>query len=108
MKPGRTAGRDLQRRHRGAGRRERGKRVGFGVEGVDRVAILAVLRVAPMPAGAGWFGERAPDAGGGGELIGRRVAAENLPDLEQSDVGETAVGIFLRGGDKTGNETWAH
>ena len=44
--------------------------------------------------------QRAAHAGRGGELILRLVALENLPDLEQRDVGEAAVGVLLRGRDQ--------
>ena len=64
MKPGRAARHDLQRLRRRAGGRQNGERVGLGIEGVDDTVALG-----PMAADAGRFGERAPHAGGGGELI---------------------------------------
>ena len=48
-----------------------------------------------MPADTGGFCQRPPQTRGRGELIGRRVALEYLPDLEQTDIGKTAVGVFL-------------
>ena len=53
-----------------------------------------------MPDG---LGERAPHARGGGELVLRPVAAEDLPDLEQRHVGEAAVGVPLRAAIRPGS-----
>ena len=103
MKPGRAAGHDLQRLRRRAGRHQHRERIGFGVEGVDLAVALA-----PMPADAGRFGQRAAHAGGGGELIGRRVAAKNLADFEQAGIGEAAIGVLLRRRDQAGNEARPH
>ena len=103
MKPARSSRRDLQRRRRRAGGGEHGQRIGFGVERIDfTVALL------PVPADAGGLRQRAPDAGGGGELVGRRVAAEYLTDLEQADVGKAPVGVSLRRGNEAGNEARPH
>ena len=85
MEPGRPAGHDLQRLHRRAGGRQHGEGVGLGVEGVDRARRL-LDQWRPMPLG---LGERAAHAGGGGELILRLVALEDLPDLEQRHVGDS-------------------
>ena len=61
-----------------------------------------------MAADAGRLGERAAHAGGGGELICRRVAAKDLADFEQADIGKAAVGVLLRGRDQAGNEARPH
>ena len=103
MKPRRTAGHDLQRLRRRAGRRQHRERIGFGVEGVDFAVALA-----PMPADAGRFCQRAAHAGGGGELIGRRVAAKDLADFEQGGIGEAAVGVLLRRRDQAGDQARPH
>ena len=81
MEPGRPARHHLQRLHRRAGGRQHGEGVGLGVEGVDRLGLAR-----PVAADAGGLGERAAQAGGGGELILRLVALEDLPDLEQRHV----------------------
>ena len=79
MKPGRPARHHLQRLRRRAGRGQHAERIGLGVEGIDLAVALA-----PMPADAGGLCQRAPDAGGGGELILRPIAAKHLADFEQS------------------------
>src|SRR4029453_9571947 len=79
MKPRRPTRHDLQRRRRRAGGGEHRERVGFGVERIDRGG-----RGRPMAADAVCFGERAAHAAGGGELILRSIAAEDLSDLEES------------------------
>ena len=61
-----------------------------------------------MPAGPGRFAERVANARRGGELIARLIAAKDLSHLEQSGVGEAAVGISLRGGDQARNKTRPH
>ena len=96
MKPRRAAGHDLQRLRRRAGRDQHRERIGLGVERID---LAVALR--PMAADAGRLRQRAAHAGGGGELIGRLVAAKHLADLEQADIGKAAIGILLRRGDQT-------
>jgi hypothetical protein len=54
------------------------------------------------------LGEPAPHARRGGELILRRVAFEDLPDLEQRCVGKAAVGVALRGLHQTRDQARAH
>ena len=78
MEPGRPAGHDLQRLRRRAGGGEHRERIGLGVEGVDAAGAADQWRPVPRR-----LGERAADAGGGGELVLRLVAAEHLADLEQ-------------------------
>ena len=95
VKPGRAARHDLHRLRRRSGRRQHRQRVGFDVKRVN----LAVA-FGPVAADAGWFGKGAADAGGGRELILRRVTAEHLTDFEQADIGKAAVGVPLRGSDK--------
>ena len=56
----------------------------------------------------GRLGERAAHAARRGELILRAVAPENLPDLEQGDVGQAAVGVLLRGGDQARDQARPH
>ena len=46
--------------------------------------------------------------GGGGELVFRLIAFENLPDFEQRHIGKAAVGILLRSRDKPRNEARPH
>ncbi len=103
MEPRRPARHDLQRLCRRAGGREHGERVGLAIEGVDLAG-----RRRPRPADAGRLGERAAHAAGGGELVLRPIAAEDLPDLEQRQVGKAAVGVLLRRGGKPGNQARPH
>ncbi len=105
MQPPRTARHHLQRLRRRAGRDQHGERIGFGVEGVDFVIELALC---PMAADAGRFRQSAADAGRGGELILRPVAAENLPDFEQADIGKAAIGVAARRSDQARNEARPH
>ena len=48
------------------------------------------------------------DAGGGDQLILRPVALENLSDLEQRDVGKSAIRIGLRRRDKARQQARPH
>ena len=61
-----------------------------------------------MAADAAALGQRAAQAGGGGELILRLVALEDLPDLEQRHVRYAAIGIALCRHHQTGNEARPH
>ncbi len=104
MKPGRTARHDLHRRHRRAGGGQHRERIALGVEGIDLAGpgstsggrcrdALASARRTPLAAV---------------DLILRPVAAEDLPDLEQRDVGEAAVGVALRRRDQAGQQARPH
>ena len=103
MKPGGTAGHDLQRLYRRAGGGQYGERIGLGIEHVDRRRLAR-----PMPADTAGFSERAAHAAGGGELILCLVALEYLADLEQGDVGGATVGVALRRGNETGEQARPH
>ncbi len=70
MQPSRSARHDLQRPHRGAGRRQGRERIGLGIEGIDLAGLAR-----PMAAAPGGFCQRAPHARRGGQLVrpaGRR------------------------------------
>ncbi len=93
-RPARPAAPASARRQRRARRRRRAlaSNASTGAAGLDQWR--------PVPAG---FGQRAAHAAGGGELILRPVAGEDLPDLEQRHVGHAAVGIALRRHDQAGH-----
>ena len=61
-----------------------------------------------MAAAAVDGGGAAADAGGGDHLVLRLVAAIDLPDLEQREIGEAAIGIALRGGDQARQQARPH
>ncbi len=94
---------DLQRLAGRARRDQRSECVGLGVEGIH-----FSRRRRPVPPDAGGLGQPAAYAGGGGELILRPVAPEDLSDLEQSHVAETAIGVALRGRNQPGDQARPH
>ena len=103
MEPGRTARHDLQRLRRRTSRRQHGERIGLGVEGID-----FAIAFAPMAPDARRLCQRAAHAGGGRELIRRRVAAKHLADFEQADIGKTAIGVPLRRRDQARDKARPH
>ena len=103
MEPGRAARHDLQRLGRRAGRRQHRERVALGVEGVDLLAAGDQWRPPPSA-----LRQAAAHAGGGDELVLGPVAAEDLADLEQRDIGKAAVGVLLRRRDEAGHEARPH
>ena len=103
MQPGRSAGDDLQRSHRGAGGGKHGPGVGLGVEHVDRRH-----GARPVAAGAVGLRQRAAQARGGGELVFGLVALEYLADLEQRDIANAAIGIALRRHDQARQQARPH
>ena len=104
MKPRRPAGHDLQRLDGRAGCRERGERIGLGVEAS---ALRRCRR--PVTAGAGRPRQPASHAGGSDELVLRPVAPENLPDLEQRrHRGTPRSALLLRCGDQARKQARPH
>src|ERR1700730_10072596 len=61
-----------------------------------------------MASGAGNFSGAASERGGGDKLILRPIAREYLADLEQGDVGITAIGVSLRGEGEARQKARAH
>ena len=102
MQERRAAGDDLHRVRRDAERGEQRQRVALRVIGVDRAA------AGPVAAFAARLGEAAPDRRRGDALVVLAGAEEDLPDLEQRDVGEAAPRIALGRGDEAGNEARPH
>src|SRR5690349_20022509 len=97
MKPGRTAGHDLESLHRRAARSEHRKDIGFRIK---RVSLAIAV---PVPADLVRIGEAAPHPAGGWYLVFGPVILENLADFELRDVAAAAVRIFLRGEQKPRN-----
>ena len=89
--PARRFGGDLQAGDRRTGRIQRRQGIGLGVEGIDGARCIVPLAFVPV-AGAQACGNR--------RLILRLVAGELRADLEQGDVGRTAVGVPARGLDQ--------
>ncbi len=89
MKPCGPPGHDLQCLHRRAGRGQGGKGIGLGVEHIDRLGLAR-----PMTAGARGFRQRTAHAARRDELVFRFVALEDLPDLEQRDIGIPRSAFF--------------
>ena len=103
MEPRRTAGNDLQRLRGRPGGNEHGEGIALDVERIDRRGLGG-----PVAAGARVRGKRAAHAGRRHELILRLVAAEYLPDFEQSNVRKTAVGVLLCRCDQAGQQARPH
>ena len=102
MQPRRAARHDLQRLHRRARGRQHREGIGLGVERIGHG------RARPVPARTFRRRKAVADAGGGDQLILRPVALENLSDLEQRDVGKSAIRIGLRRRDKARQQARPH
>ena len=98
-----AAGDDLHLVGREAEHVEERERVGLGVEGRDRRRLRR-----PVPAAAFRPRRAAADAGGGDQLILRPVAAIDLADLEEGEIGEAAIGVALRRRDQAGQQARPH
>src|SRR5262245_3222440 len=83
------------------------ERVGLDVEAID-LSVPLGGRHRPVPAAARCFGERAPHARSRDQLVLRLVAPEHLPNLEQRDVVEAAVGVLLCRADEAGDQARPH
>src|SRR5262249_57485317 len=60
------------------------------------------------PAEAARLGARTPHPARRRDLVLRLVASEDLPDFEQGDIGEPAIGILLRRRDQARDQARAH
>src|SRR6187431_1583401 len=103
VKPRWSSGYDLRRLDGRTRCRERGQRIGLGIEG----GVFAVAAV-PETAGAGRPRQPVSQSRGSDELVFWPVAPENLPDLEQSGIRHAAIGVALNCGDQTRKEAWPH
>ena len=94
-----SIGRDVDSVGWNAERGEQGKRITFGVEGIDRTRHIEPVARATL---ATTHGTRCH------ALAFRRVVSVDRPDLEHPETIEPACPIAGHGGKQIGQRTWTH